>query len=187
MRLNNYDEFIDYVLYKFENEENVSVVCDYDLADILNSYFGSEDYYNYKGIDLQSDVYEYCVTKFDKDFFCIETLKNNNKIKFISSNYFIIDNNILEENPVLFNYLETGQDDVDFKVEVIDYEEEYNGEDSKYKNKLDEEDLLQLVGLICEYTQLILDNKLNKETISYALTEFGKKILNNFCLEKIEE
>ncbi|MBY6842770.1 hypothetical protein [Clostridium botulinum] len=178
MRLNDYDDFIEYVLDEFEIEDDITVICDYKLADILNYYFGDEEYCEYKGINLQSDINEYYVTKFGKDFFCITPIKYDKKIKTTTGDYFIIDNNILEDNPTLFNYLEGNN----FRVEVIDY-----GEDSKYKNKLDEEDLLQLVGLICEYTQLILDNESNKKTISYALTEFGKKILNKFCLEKIEE
>lgn len=198
MRLDSYDEFAEYVLDKFENEEDITVVCNYELADILNYYFGDEEYHEYKGIDLQSDVNEYYVTKFDKDFFCITPIKYEGKIKTTTGNYFIIDTNILEENPTLFSHLEGDN----FKVEIVDYEEdcyccddekgrgilEYNYDYSRaaLENVTDEEDLmyLQLADLIEDYVGLILDNDCKEEVLGHALTEFAGKILENFCLEK---
>ncbi|HCL4447321.1 TPA: hypothetical protein N2D16_002927 [Clostridium botulinum] len=120
MKLENYDEFIEYALDQFEMEDDITVICDYNLADVLNYYFGDKEYCEYKGIDLQSDVNEYYVTKFGNECFCIEPLKFDNKIKMTTSDYFIIDSNILDKNPTLFNYLEGNH----FKVEFIDYEED---------------------------------------------------------------
>lgn len=201
MRLENYEEFIEYVLDEFEIEDDITVVCDYKLADILNYYFGDEEYHEYKGIDLQSDINEYYVTKFGKEFFCITPIKYNNKIKTTTGDYFIVDNNILEENPTLFNHLEGN----DFKVEIIDYDEcccnnccecETAKDDEMDLDELfgysitDNEDYdgelsyLQLADLIEEYVGLILDNECKEEVLGHALTEFAGKILENFCLEK---
>lgn len=214
MKLENYEEFIEYVLDEFEIEDDITVVCDYKMADILNYYFGDEEYSEYKGIDLQSDINEYYVTKFGKDFFCITPIKYEGKIKTTTGDYFIVDNDILEENPTLFNHLEGD----DFKVEVIDYDEcdccedENDGlfafeyiypwmekdrpslEDAKFNsdyiaiNNEDEEKLmcLKLADLIEEYVGLILDNECKEEVLGHALTEFAGKILENFCLEKKE-
>ncbi|NCI19847.1 hypothetical protein EJM73_09430 [Clostridium botulinum] len=189
MKLNDYDDFIEYVLDEFEIEDDITVVCDYKLADILNYYFGDEEYHEYKGIDLQSDVNEYYVTKFDKDFFCITPIKYEGKIKTTTGNYFIIDNNILEENPTLFNHLEGDS----FKVEVIDYEEDYycnnccNECETTEDAEIDEEYIcyLELADLIEEYTGLILDNDCKVEVLGHALTEFAGRILEEVCLERI--
>lgn len=213
MILENYEEFIEYVLDQFEIEDDITVVCDYKIADILNYYFSDEEYCEYKGIDLQSDVNEYYVTKFGKEFFCITPIKNEGKIKTTTGDYFIIDNDILEENPTLFNHLEGDN----FKVEIIDYDEECDYcedkndglfsfeyvfpwmgkdrpslEDAKFNpdyiaiNDADEENTcyLELADLIDEYTQLILDNECKEEVLGHTLTEFAGKILENFCLEK---
>ncbi|HID0768203.1 TPA: hypothetical protein ACXDAZ_002734 [Clostridium botulinum] len=180
MRLNDYDDFIEYVLNEFEIEDDITVVCDYKLADILNYYFGDEEYCEYKGINLQSDINEYYVTKFGKDFFCITPIKYDEKIKTTTGDYFIIDNNILEDNPTLFNYLEGDN----FEVQIIDYDEECEA----IKLDENEEDLiyLKLANLIDDYASLILDNDCKEEVLGHALTEFAGKILENFCLEKIE-
>ncbi|QDY27197.1 hypothetical protein [Clostridium botulinum] len=212
MRLNDYDDFIEYVLDEFEIEDDITVVCDYKLADILNYYFGDEEYCEYKGINLQSDINEYYVTKFGKDFFCITPIKYDEKIKITTGDYFIIDNNILEDNPTLFNYLEGNN----FKVEIIYYDEDscedgkekcnwdYNYirctlEDAKFnsayiadytmEHDAEEEDIcyLELADLIEEYTGLILDNDCKEEVLGHALTEFAGRIFENFCLEITEE
>lgn len=199
MRLNSYDEFMEYVIDKFYEEDDIQVICDFDLADLLTCEFGNVDYVDYKGIDLQSDVDEYYVTKIKDEFFCVEPLKVNGKIKTTISDYFIIDNDILENNPTLFNYLEGNN----FTVDVIDYDEEYDCKncygdcnDCKYaeedamdldkvfggdsiEEEIDEKDSieLELADLIDEYVGLILDNDCEEEAIGYALTEFGFKVL----------
>ncbi|MBN3351962.1 hypothetical protein CF086_16840 [Clostridium botulinum] len=193
MRLNDYDDFIEYVLDEFEIEDDITVICDYKLADILNYYFGDEEYCEYKGIDLQSDINEYYVTKFGKEFFCITPMKHNGKIKTTTGDYFIIDNNILEDNPTLFNYLEGDN----FEVEIIDYEEECDCKNcceccsewvTTEDDEMDEEDIccLELADLIGDYVELILDNDCKEEVLGHALTEFASKILKSFCLEGIE-
>ncbi|HDK7176592.1 TPA: hypothetical protein PTV31_003210 [Clostridium botulinum] len=153
MRLENYDEFMEYVVNKFYEEKDIQVICDYDLADSLMCEFGNVDYADYKGVDLQSDVNEYYVTKFGEECFCIEPLKVNNKIKITTSDYFIIDNNILENNPTLLEYLEGDN----FEVEIIDYYEECDCKNyyecCNCEEEIDEEDFVyfQLADLIEEY------------------------------------
>jgi len=216
MRLNDYDDFIEYVLDQFEMEDDITIVCDYNLADVLNYYFGDKEYSEYKGIDLHSDVNEYYVTKFGNECFCIEPLKFDNKIKMTTSDYFIIDSDILENNPTLFNYLEGNN----FKVEIVDYDEECDYckdendglfvyeyiypwmkkdspslEDAKFNsdyiaiNNEGEEKLmcLKLADLIEEYVRLILDNDCKEEVLRHALTEFTSKVLEEFGVEKKAE
>lgn len=213
MRLDNYDEFAEYIVAKFENEENISFICDYDLANILMCEFGNRDY-ELKHIDITNERNGYYVSKIEEEFFCIEPMKEENEIKMTTSDYFIIDGNILEKNPTLFNYLEGDN----FKVEIIDYDDEEcdccddendglfafeyvypwmekdrpSLEDAKFNsdyiaiNNEDEEKLmcLKLADLIEEYIGLILDNDCKEEILGHALTEFAGKILENFCLEK---
>lgn len=210
MRLNNYDEFVEYVVDKFYEEDNIQVVCGYDLADSLMCEFGNVNYADYKGVDLQSDVNEYYVTKFGEECFCIEPLKVDNKIKITTSDYFIIDKNILEDNPTLFNYLEGNN----FKVEIIDYDEKCDckncceccsecetaendeidldvicGSDSIIDNKPYDGELLyfQLADLIDDYVSLILDNDCKEEILGHALTEFADKVLEEFGVERKAE
>ncbi|NFH40693.1 hypothetical protein [Clostridium sporogenes] len=210
MRLNDYDDFIEYVLDQFEMEDDITVICDYNLADILNYYFGDEEYCEYKGIDLKSDINEYYVTKFDKDFFCITPIKYEGKIKTTTGDYFIVDNDILEENPTLFSHLEGDN----FKVEVIDYYDDCDckncceccnecetdeddeidldiifGSDSTTDNKPYDGELLyfQLADLIEEYVGLILDNECKEEVLGHSLTEFAGKVLEEFGVEKKAE
>ncbi|WP_162267024.1 hypothetical protein, partial [Clostridium botulinum] len=185
--------FIEYVINKFYEEDEIQAVCNYELADLLMCEFGNMDYTDYKGIDLQSDMNEYYVIKFGEECFCVEPLKVDNKIKMTSSDYFIIDNNILEDNPTLFNYLEGNN----FKVEIIDYDEECDckncceccskwvtteddeidldaifGGNSIIDNKPYDGKLLyfQLADLIDDYVSLILDNECKEEILGYALT-----------------
>jgi|GEM_PF-5051927 len=189
MRLDNYDEFVEHVVDKFYEEDNIQVICDYDLADSLMNEFGDMDYTDYKGIDLQSDVDEYYVTKFEEKCFCIEPLKVNNKIKTTTSDYFIIDSSILEDNPTLLEYLEGDN----FEVEIIDYNLECDCknccESCNCEEEMDEEDFvyLQLADLIEEYVGLILDNERKEEVLGHALTEFAGRVLEEFSLEKREE
>lgn len=186
MRLDNYDEFVQYVVNKFYEEKDIQVVCGYDLADSLMNEFGDMDYTDYKGIDLQSDVDEYYVTKFEEKCFCIEPLKVNDKIKTTASDYFIIDSSILEDNPTLLEYLEGDN----FEVEIIDYDcENYCCECCNCEEEIDEEDFvyLQLTDLIEEYVGLILDNEFKEEILGHALTEFAGRILEEFRLEEKEE
>lgn len=206
MDLENYSDFVEYVLDKFESEDSVTVISDYYLADVLNSSFGNRNYSDYKGIDLQSDVNEYCISKIGTEFFCIEPLKHERKIKTITDSYFIVDGYILEDNPTLFDYLEKCVDE-DLTIEVIDYEEDYYCNncsecESTEDNEIDLDELFgsdsitdnedydgelsyfQLADLIEEYVSLILDNDCKEEIIGYALTEFAGKVLENFCLEK---
>ncbi|BAO04908.1 ATPases involved in chromosome partitioning [Clostridium botulinum B str. Osaka05] len=216
MRLDNYDEFAEYIVAKFYEEDDIQAVCDYRLADLLMCEFGNMDYTDYKGIDLQSDVNEYYVTKFGEECFCVEPLKVDNKIKITTSDYFIIDSNILENNPTLFNYLEGNN----FKVEIIDYDEECDCcedendglfafeyiypwmekdrpslENAKFNsdyiaiNNEDEEKLmcLKLADLIEEYVGLILDNDCKEEVLGHALTEFAGKVLEEFGVERKAE
>ncbi|WP_125154456.1 hypothetical protein [Clostridium rectalis] len=193
MRLDNYDEFIKYVVDKFTEEDEIQAICNYELADLLMYEFGIMDYKEYKGIDLQSDVNEYYVTKFGEKCFCVEPLKSNNKIKITSSNYFIIDNKILKDNPTLFNYLETGRDEVEFQVEIIDYDEDNcdccecceECEDNEMEETVD--CYLELADLIEDYVGLILDNECKEEVLGHALTEFAGMVLEEFCLERTEE
>ncbi|HDK7195048.1 TPA: hypothetical protein PTV74_003358 [Clostridium botulinum] len=204
MRSNDYDDFIKYVVDKFENEENISFICDYDLANILMCEFGNRDY-ELKHIDITNERNGYYVSKIEEKFFCIEPMKEENEIKMTISDYFIIDGNILEKNPTLFNYLEGN----DFKVEIIDYEEdcccnncceycsEYEATEedkmdldelfggNSIKEEIEEKDLVYVfANLIAEYTGLILDNDCQEEVIGHALTEFGFKILEKVYLDE---
>ncbi|GAA0082956.1 hypothetical protein [Clostridium sp. CTA-6] len=205
MRLDSYDEFVEYVVAKFYEEDDIQAICDYELANLLMCEFGNMNYTDYKGVDLQSDVDEYYVTLFGEECFCVEPLKVDNRIKMTTSDYFIIDNNILEKNPTLFNYLEGNN----FEVKIIDYDEKCDCNNCcEYCNeceatKADEMDLDELFGgnsieeeineedlvcvfanLIAEYTELILDNDCKEEIIGHALTEFGFKVLEKIYLDE---
>ncbi|NFF77324.1 hypothetical protein FCV38_10110 [Clostridium sporogenes] len=186
MRLNNYDDFIEYVIDRFENEEDITVVCNYELAHILNGCFSNEKNIKYNSIQFDAGINEYYVSKLYNKELYIEPMKFEEKIQTVTNSYFIVDNNILQENPMLFNHLE-GCMNKDFRIEVIEYK--CTDEDCIAINEMNDENeeelvYLQLADLIDEYTQLILDNDCKEEVLGHALTEFAGKILENFCLEK---
>ncbi|EKS4345249.1 hypothetical protein QB607_003254 [Clostridium botulinum] len=186
MRLDNYEEFIEYALDKFENEEDITVVCNYELAHILNGCFSNEKNIKYNSIQFDTEISEYYVSKLYNKELYIEPIKFEEKIQTVTNSYFIVDNDILQENPMLFNHLE-GCMNKDFRIEVIKYK--CTDEDCIVINEINDENeeelvYLQLADLIEEYVGLILDNECKEEVLGHALTEFAGKILQNFCLEK---
>ncbi|MBD5589177.1 hypothetical protein [Clostridium botulinum] len=196
MRLESYDEFMEYVVDKFYEEKDIQAICDYELADLLMCEFSNMDYTDYKGIDLQSDVNEYYVTKFGKECFCIEPLKVDEKIKITTSDYFIIDSNILEDNPTLFNYLEGNN----FKVEIIGYEDNCDYCEDKndglfvfeYISPWMEKDRTSLedAKFNSDYIAINNINGEDEENLMYLkladlIEEYVELILDNDCKEEV--
>lgn len=89
----NYDDMFISVVSQFNSLKSVSVICDYIMAEELLSSVNLEDYQEYIGIDLQSDVEKYVVSRCGNEYLCIEPIFRDGRLIYgEDDNIIILDN-----------------------------------------------------------------------------------------------
>ena len=196
----DYDEVMRYLIDELDtvvdNNKNITLLVDYEIATDLSKIYEEDEFENYYGISLASDCAEYLVTKHGDDAFIIEPAKHCGIYYDGEHDKLIVLEDLMSDEFIdrqEYNELEI----VCFDEECED--DEYEDEEGCHcdeccnccgcNDDIDDEDApyIDLSEMIDEYTELIKDNECDEEAISFALMEYGVKLLQKFSVEKIEE
>lgn len=192
IRFENNDELLGYLITELDTEENIDIICDhYIVKELMDIYNDESEDFDFFCVNIASDINEYVVGRIGMEHFSIEPIKHIGKyLNIVAKKLIILDSMINDEMLSSCEFEE---------LEILSIEEDDKPCDCKNcycdecccnnedENTEEDEALIKLSSMIEKYSYLIEDNEYNEKAVRHALMEFADEIMENFCVEEIED